>query len=350
MNLYDCKPRMHARFRSGIASLFSRSMAVAGLCLSLLACSDDAREQITEFPVEQELKGEGIAPLNAYPGLYAIAAVGDKYLFTRAKSSHIFWVADGEFRMTDSLAVRGNGSNEFWAPLFMGESGERDAQYYIRFLDRASQKYYEMPLVSHSTARLVDDLSGLEMRSRYIFQLNDTSYIGAFDYDDSRLFTWNVPSNQVVLWDRLHDFRRNDLENQMISQHLAALRPDKERIAVAYFNLPVLDIRKTDGETVVSLTVGEAVDPSDIDLQDPVDYFHTLHATERYIYALYSGVEGRESGKHYVLIFDWDGKPLCRLGIQGAADFTVDEKHNRIIVLNEDDTEFVGTAYQIPDF
>ena len=59
--------------------------------------------------------------------------------------------------------------------------------------------------------------------------------------------------------------------------------------------------------------------------------------------------EVRKTAKSLILVFDWDGNPVCRLRIDASVCFAIDTKNHRIVSINEDDTHFVASEYKLPD-
>lgn len=331
--------------------LLGAYLGVILLTSFLVCCKKQAPEVIVkDFPAEYALHGEGIDSLNRYAGMYMIAVAGDKFVCMR-NSAKFFLVFDSDFHLQKEFLAKGHGHNEFQSPRYCGQYIKEGDKESIFVLERDQQKLFKIPLSGAEDFECVVDMhQHTDLMPSYLFRLSDTVCIGANNLEDNPFFVLNTRNWKAQTFDTAYPFEGNEADVFAQSQNTGTYSPAKSRVAITYFNLPQMDIRSAEGRLLRTIFYKNKVLPSELDSEDLKDYFGWVTSTDNYIYAKYDGDEQKAAeGKTWILVFDWEGAPVCRMEIDASVNFTVDEKNGRLISLNEDDTEFVASAYVLPD-
>lgn len=320
--------------------------------LSFMGCMDDKKgaEVVERFPLEFDLKPVGVDSLNNYPGTYDISVAGDYFVGMR-KADYFFFVLDKDFRLVDEIAPKGHGDGEFMAPLYCGQYIEEDSLGFIYVLERPARKLYKVALDGKTPRKCVLELPlSWELEPAYMFKCGQDSCIGGNSLYDTDFFVIDLSDDKVEKFEPVFAFDGSMAEVADISQNIATYSSSRSRMAVAYFNLPEMDIRTSSGEIIKSVFYKDLMKPEEIDRYEPKEYFLGITSTPRHIYALYVGDDmERKNGKSLVLVFDWDGNPVCRMRIDASMSIAVDEQNGRIISINEDDSQYVGVEYGLPE-
>lgn len=325
----------------------------AVLALATLAgCERQPHEVFVEkFPAEYSLQGKGIDSLNRFAGMYGISLAGDKFVGVR-KSTKFFLVFDKDFHLLNEILPKGHGHNEFMSPRYCGQFEKEGNREYVYVLERDQRKLYKISLSDDKEDHecLVDIPQRLDLDPSYLFRLNDSVCIGTNCVRNNSFVVLNTRNWDLRAFEPTFSFNGNEDEVFVQSQNTGTYSARRARVAVAYFNLPQMDIRSVDGQLLRTVVYERKLSPSEIDSENPKDYFGWVSSTDNYIYAKYDGDEQKAAeSRTWIMVFDWDGAPVCRMEIDASVNFAVDERNGRIISLNEDDTKFVASEYQLPN-
>jgi len=333
---------------------FTGVILCAVFAVAILAgCKRQASQVIVEkFPVEYSLKGKGIDSLNHFAGIYSISVAGDKFVGLR-KSKKFFLVFDEDFHLLNELLANGHGHNEFQSPRYCEQFVKEGNKEFIYVLERNQRKLYKIPLSDTDNEDyecVVNIPLQLGLMPSYLFLLNDSICIGTNNMGNNPFFVLNTRNRELQTYEPTFDFNGNAEEVFMLSQNTGTYSEERGRVAVTYFNLPQMDLRSEDGHLLRTIVYKRKVSPSEINSETLKDYFGWVTSTDNYIYAKYDGDEQKTAeGRTWIMVFDWEGVPICRMEIDASVNFAVDEKNHRLISLNEDDTKFVASEYALPD-
>lgn len=323
------------------------------LALATLAgCDRKPHEVIVEkFPAEYSLRGKGIDSLNRFAGMYGISVAGDKFIGVR-KSTKFFLVFDKDFHPLDEILPKGHGHNEFMSPLYCGQFEQEGNREYVYVLERGQRKLYKISLSDdkEDPECLVDIPLRMDLDPSFLFRLNDSVCIGTNCVRNNPFVVLNTKTWNLRTFEPTFSFNGNEEDLFVQSQNTGTYSAKQGRVSVAYFNLPQMDIRSADGDLLRTVVYERKLSPSEMDCENLKDYFGWVTSSDKYIYAKYDGDERKAAeGRTWIMVFDWEGAPVCRMEIDASVHFAVDEKNGRIISLNEDDTKFVASEYRLPD-
>lgn len=171
--------------------------------------------------------------------------------------------------------------------------------------------------------------------------------IGTDDDLFCKTFLLNTNTGHIIINEHVLDFPSFH-STHMISQNMASIKPDKNMLVTSFFSLPEIDIYSTTRSRLNTLFYKNIVYPEDIKLPQR-DYYEQIHASDKYIYALFKNLENTEQDKysHYIHIYDWDSNPIASLGIDTACDFFVDEAKCEIYTLNFEAEKDILTIYDL---
>lgn len=305
------------------------------------ACSDRKSVYVDKFPRNIELEGHAVEKMNHYPGVMSISAVGDGFL-CRTRGEFFYYIFNADFDSLGTIARRGKGKDEFLAPYYSGQCEGGSA--YV--LDRPKGILFSLNLQGKGQKQLVKLPARHGVEPRFLFKVDDRSYIGSDDNHDNRMFVYRQDEDNVTIFEQ-PPFVDNKSDHQRdLYECLATYNRAKQRVAVSYFNLPVVSIWKADGTLVRAINVDKNYDVKN---RGEELSFTCICSTDNCIYALYGGDRNLSGkGKQAVLVFDWDGNPVAKYTIAAASYFVVDNAEKHIIVINEDDARCIVSRYALP--
>lgn len=305
---------------------------------------------VEEFPSEYDLQATGIDSLNRYPGTYAISMAGDKFIGMR-KADHFFFVLDNDFSFISEISAKGHGNGEFMAPLYCGQYVEESGKEYVYILERPKRKLYKVALDESEENKCVFEVPvSWNIEPSFLFLHGKDSCLGVNNMYSCNFFVADLSQDKAEEQDAVYEFSGTEEDVFNVAQSTASYSAGNSRVAMAYFNLPEIDIRASDGRLVQSVFYESVMKPSEINKYAPRMFFDYVTSTSRHIYALYIGdKEEQDAGKSLILVFDWEGNPVCRLRIDASVCFAIDTKNHRIVSINEDDSRFVASEYRLPD-
>ncbi len=319
--------------------------------LLLVCCKGREDVKLVEgFPSEYDLKATGIDSLNRYPGAYAISMVGDKFIGMR-KADHFFFALNNDFSLISEIAAKGHGNGEFMAPLYCGQHVEESGKEYVYILERPKRKLYKVALDESEQNEYIFEIPmSWNIEPSFLFLHGKDSCLGVNSLHSCNFFVADLSQDEAEEQDAVYEFSGTEEDIFNVAQSTASYSAENSRVAMAYFNLPEIDIRASDGRLIQSVFYEDVMKPSEINPYEPRMFFAYVTSTSRHIYALYIGdEEEQDAGKSLILVFDWDGNPVCRLRIDASVCFAIDTKNHRIVSINEDDTHFVASEYRLPD-
>lgn len=332
-------------------SKISKGILCPFFILLLTCCTEQKNIRIAEqFPLDFDLKANGIDSLNHYPGTYSIAMAGDKYIGKR-KAEHFFFILDEDFSLISEIAAKGHGNGEFMAPLYCGQYAEENGKEYVYILERPERKLYKVALRGNERNECIFEIPlSWNVEPSFFCLHGPDSCLGINNLHNCNFFIANLSQHKAEEQPPLQDFSGTEKEVLNMAQSIASYSAGKSRVAMAYFNLPEIDIRASNGHLIQSVFYKDIMKPSEIDQYDPHMYFADITSTDRHIYALYTGDEKvQQAGKSLVLVFDWDGNPVCRMKIDASVSIAVDTERRQIVSVNEDDSHYVASMYKLPE-
>lgn len=314
-------------------------IVILALALLLGSCSKRVETPyivIEDFPVDSTLSPLPLPQLDELPGIYDISSVGDYYLCTEKKTDYFFTLYDSDFVRICSFARKGKASGEYIAPVYTGQYFKTEDGTRLHIYDRALQKFdiWQIPSDGSdveliSSFRISND-STIEIR--VLYESLDRTFFGVSDIGDCRFFNADSTFSDIKYFDNVLKFRLTHSVHE-ISQTSCALSPGWNRVAIGYYNFPQIDIREPRGNIIRTVFIEKILRPEDVDFQQIRDYCLEIEGDKNYIYALWKepGVAGSTS----LLVFDWNGNPVARYGIDKADSFCVGPD-NSIVAIDYD--------------
>lgn len=302
------------------------------ICAVAVSCSRINTPYIVveDFPTALHLEAVPVPELDSGIGAYDIMSVGEYLLCTQKHSDYFFTLYDSSFNELCHFAGKGRGHHEYLAPAYSGQYSIENNELRLSVMDRALARLDDIVIdlnsfeVEYFPVCSISHNANLSVRSLY--RTVDGGYCGISDDSDCKFFTSDSSFATIDYHDHIMEFPvASDVHS--ISQTVAAMHPDSSKIAVAYFNLPQIDIRNSDGAVVKTIFIGGIMRPQDIEKQAPEDFFLQIRSDERYIYALF---EGKENDT--IMVFDWDGDPVAKYNIGDSTSFAV--FRNLIVTIN----------------
>lgn len=295
----------------------------------LISCTPDKETYVGHFPVEMKLKGEAVVKMKVYPDIVSISYVGDKYL-CRRRGRYFYTLFSAGFDSITSLAPKGHGKDEFLAPLYCGQYGED----HILLLDRPKCTLYRVAITDLRQRQSVAKIpSSFGVEPRFLFQVGKDKYLGADDHKGCPVFTFSS-ADEFIDTKVQPDVLPSGSVDSELCENIAVYSASQRKMAVAYFNLPVLCFRDAEGTIVKTILVDNVSSIQKNGMGG--EYFTCICATPKYVYALYAGSgEIAKKGRQSVMVFDWNGQPKAKYQIDAALYLAVDENDRCLIAINE---------------
>lgn len=311
------------------------------------ACSNDTRI-ISEFPINQKLKGRPIKALDSLYNAYSIIKLDNKYLLTLKGEDKFLCICDNNFHIIKKCLKKGHGNNEWIAPLITGQSTYIKGETYAYVLERDKNKFYAVNINSLSDTRIkIEDFSSKQLYGiSYVYRTEDKKYIGSKLVDLAELFTYDSRNNIT------QPIRISSMESSMfsankfeLSQTLATYSNAQRKLAVAYFSFPIIHILDDNGEYSITLQIEKNIPKyTNKNAIFPHSYLVDICSTKDYIYILYDNPKNKHGMN--ILVISWSGTAVARYDVPQLTCFTVDEDNKKFIGIQEDDTKGVGLEFK----
>ncbi|MFV0588351.1 hypothetical protein [Bacteroides reticulotermitis] len=337
------------------------------MCILILSCqkerpASNASIVVNEFPINLKLTPTIAPEFDEEIGLISISKVGKYILATKAKQDYFFTIFDSEHTKLIDICRKGNGPNEFIAPIYLEQYEVIGGETKIWVLERVTNTFCLINIEQTIKEKelVIDNqydfhkLNKTELR--HLFQINDSIFIGTAQCSESLEFKvtiFNIKNNAVTPKDNFLPFIEDaPAQNYQLTQNWLSLKPDKSAFVSSFSQIPELDLYKISGERYLSLFYKEILTPADLlktDASVERNELGQTYATDSYIYVL--STESKEQGvyEYYILVFNWDGKPIVRLKIAAADSFFVDEESRKIYTVCFEKDEGNVMTYDLPD-
>ncbi|WP_281525463.1 BF3164 family lipoprotein [Alistipes dispar] len=305
---------------------------------------------ITEFPIEQQLKGKPFAIIENNIGIIDVKKAGPYLICKEHKTEYHFTIYDSIHQKTWRWGRNGRGPHEYLAPSYWGLHEKINNGVRIQLLEQALKKLQTIDITCTSdsiAAHVVSTFSipyNLNIDPRILVRKNANTLYGISDFGDCRFFKCDSTFRNIEFLDHVLPFNKNASVHD-IAQSCSGVKPDKEMIAVAYFNLPQLTIYSYKGNVVQTIFIDKIIQPKNINVNDAEEYFLDINVDDHYIYALYDSFDSEQSGQNSILIFDWHGNPIAKYRIPRASRFAIDKLSKQIITVNADQTNSMCSVY-----
>lgn len=304
----------------------------------------------TEFPIEQQLKGKPFAIIENNIGIIDVKKAGPYLICKEHKTEYHFTIYDSIHQKTWRWGRNGRGPHEYLAPSYWGLHEKINNGVRIQLLEQALKKLQTIDITCTSdaiAAHVVSTFSipyNLNIDPRILVRKNANTLYGISDFGDCRFFKCDSTFRNIEFLDHVLPFNKNASVHD-IAQSCSGVKPDKEMIAVAYFNLPQLTIYSYKGNVVQTIFIDKIIQPKNINVNDAEEYFLDINVDDYYIYALYDSFDSEQSGQNSILIFDWHGNPIAKYRIPRASRFAIDKLSKQIITVNADQTNSMCSVY-----
>ncbi len=324
------------------------------LIISLLICGCTKRiatpyHIVEQFPTEQRLEGEPIPQLDDCLGIIDIGTAGSFLICKEHKTTYHFAIYDSVFRKIGHWGRRGRGAGEYLAPIYYGQCEMAAGLVRIFLWERILQELYTVDIIDTTDStglKLSSKFSiprGSKLEPRILVRKDENTFFGVSDWMDCRFFSCDSTFRNPAIASPVFAFD-NPIAHE-ICQSCYGVKPDKTRIAIAYFNMPQIDIRTSDGTIVRTVFWDRIRPPQELDPDNLATYCYKADADDRFVYVLCDDPDSETSGRNSILVFDWDGTPVAKYSILRASSFAVDKQRRRIITVNMNQT---NSLYSIP--
>lgn len=321
------------------------------LVFSLLAsCSSPKKIEtvVSEFPINEDLKGERIdLALPEYlANMFDVA--GDYYVFNAIRSKYCFQIYDKDFNLVDTIIRIGGGPNEIpGGAVYLGQWSGEDTDPSILVYANGNGHLLEFPIRGRHELTAAVSLQGVKgIYPNSVYRAGSDLFYG-LNLGLERgadMFSYNSGTKDVAFSTPAFQFNP-DLSLFYATQQSMAIDTVSRRLCTAYINYPVFDIYDFDFNLVRKVYIGDKIDTESVLSGD--SYPGLIHAGyhKGNILMIYS--ESDEKNRR-LLVFTPDGEPVASYGIGDAMWYAVDDRHDRILTTNYDKELDVVYLMQYP--
>ncbi len=276
---------------------------------------------------------------NKYPGIYAIYTYG-KNLILQSKAEYFFTVIDTAFNEKGQFCRRGNGHNEFIAPMLM------NCVTTPQVIEKTNNSIYSVNpsdnyAITHQQT-LAYDIPNIS----WLHKTKSQAYIGyTLGYGKGTFYC--SKDCDVKSIDSGLSISEALPEYKFLSQSVSACSPDGSIVVSAYFHFPICVIYDSEGNIVANLTFKDyAIDNySDIDILP--ENFRDVCITDKYIYLLHQDNDDDTSTSN-VYRLSYDGQLISHYIIPSAVAIAATENDSTLYAINADDKFTVCNVYSMP--
>lgn len=306
------------------------------------SCSRNAKV-VTKFPVDKKIESRNIAALDTLYTAYAVTKLGNKFVFTVKKKEKFLYIYNEDFTPLGCTLNKGNGNNEWFAPLITGQEISVVRKQYACVLERSNHTLYAVNLNDLNSERVrLTDFKSKELNDiNYAYKTDENSFIGAEQAKQTDLFVYDKSSGKTkIIQPQGIDPAIFAADKFGLSQTISTYNGGHRKLAVAYFSFPLMCVMNSDGSGCTTVQIGKTLPQyKGGDDMDNDSYFLDMCSTQERIYTLYD--DHKSKNEMSILAFDWEGNPVARYRVPRLTSFTVDESGKRFIAIQEDDSDGV---------
>lgn len=313
------------------------------VCLLFASCdprpTTNPHVVVDAFPRTENLDSCTIVQLDSVIGLLSLNRAGDYFLGQLHKNSSVFQLFDADLTPLAQVAVKGHGPNEYLNASYFGQFEGNNAWIW----EMSAQRFSRVNIDGGKFEReKTYDLSELDFSLRNVFHVADNQLIGTTDELECKVVVVNPADGTHSLIDNFMPFSSPRIVDvHGLSQNMCAIKPDRSKMASAFFNLPQIDLYNTTGERYLTLFHKQILRPDDADQELEEEYYLQVCATDKYVYALRAG------GKCSIQVFDWAGAPQAEFFIDAATWFCVEPDDSTLYTINFEDEQTTVRKYEI---
>jgi len=273
------------------------------------------------------LKTETVCCLDSF-GIYnpnSLVCSGDRF-FMQGDGLEVLLELNTFGHTKNVITVKGNGPNELLNITNLSLSGNS-----IILAECNKKKLVELDLTGTSTDLIFTDLPGEYGSFTSVVRSGDL-IIATGLFEPGRYLCYNLANNAVSFFGSYPSesgkVRNPDnllASNVYLSSKLA-ISPDNSHFACVHYNSGTLDINEITNDSIINSRLLAFHYPATVEKRrgddirvaiknDNVNGFFDVTASNKYIYALYSGKTFEDAGVKlsycdYLMVFDWEGNPV----------------------------------------
>ncbi|MFR9531609.1 MAG: BF3164 family lipoprotein [Rikenellaceae bacterium] len=306
-----------------------------------------------------DLKCENINNFDAELGALALFDAGD-YILCQLMNDQYFYAVYSKHNLEKVINIlpKGKGHNEYLAATYTGQFIIENNETKIFILEMALNRYFKVNL----SKTIQTDVLSIE-KEYDIYSYNKASYRSMFLLDDSTLFGVEDERSgcqNVILYPgrnkcnnikSLLDLSSNNPNIHGVVQTMTTKHPTDNLFASTYFSFPRIDFINGKGEMYKTIFYKEYIS-LDQALDSDHDYFDIVASDVNYIYALYNSVDYTQEddslpAKSSVLVFSWQGEPICEYEIDYASNIFIDPLYKKIYAFDNTQGTYIVKRYSI---
>ena len=327
-----------------------------GIVISLFSCAQRSKKHIIirNFPKSYNLKGEHINSFDDV--LFAMSIfTTEKYIVLRKNKSDYFYSIylkkDKSFKL--ELCSKGKGPSEFLAPLYCGQSKDNSFWIFDRATSMFSKIDIEKSIIENKT--VISDKKDLKplikFQLRDVFIIDSTRFLFSEDMADCPYYIYDIKDKKKVKVENNYEFKiPKQTDTHEFLQKMTVYNKTKQKFASAYYCFPVISFSSLSQGTFTSILYGNKdikLNNNNLEKFKDNEYIYDIKSTNDYVYCLYNNSEN-PSDSSSILVFDWNGTPVCKFNLSGKYDqFTIDPSLHKIYAINYKKESNIVTVFNI---
>lgn len=307
---------------------------------------------IDNFPQEIDLQGERINSFDATLGAISIFVTDDYWILQKRKSNYFFDVySKKEGKKVLELGLRGQGPDDFLAPIYVRQFDKNN----LWIFDRANSGFYqinieESVLNNHIVlSKKTYFRSVLDNQARDMFVIDAHRYMYSKDVGNCAYWVYDDKTKQHHAIPNEYEAPIPQEYEYLLSQKMTVYNPQSKQFASIYFSYPKIEFGDVDSGIFKSIGYKKEITSTHENSVQHTDdtYFDAVERTDKYVYCLYND-SGTPGEKSKILVFDWDGNPICLYKLSGYyTEFAVGQDDKTLHALNYEDEKGIVTIFTL---
>jgi len=322
--------------------------------VTIMACNTTPHNHviIQKLPNTQKLHGYSTTKFDNEFGIIALYTTENYYICQSHRTDYHFFIYNKkDTTKIGDLCPKGRGANEFIAPIYLSQYVLENQETKIWILDRATSRFYKINIdksIKENKTYIEKSISIRHYHKNYVrelFQLNDTLFLGTDDQHLCKHFLLNTRDSVIQYLEADTKFAPA-INPFTIFQNVSTYNVNSKQIATSYFCLPKINFINVHSKSMKIIHYKTHINPLKItQKQENEEFFHTICSNPQFVFALYNH-ESNEN-KSSILVFTWEGNPVCEYIIPYATHITFDQTKNTIIAININKEKEIVTLYPL---
>jgi len=282
---------------------------------------------------------------------------------------HIYNKNNGE--LLNSAIHKGRGTNELAANPKFVEFDSTTGTLIIPNISKGVKINCSIEgIVNNEPDAIYEEFSNLNNFVENCFSITENNTLYMYNYspmkkDTANLCRFSIGNAQGDILSKYTEYPHPYEENTFLrwnfynpGNYSLSYSPDKEKFAIGISRGAILETFSVSDNVITPLSVSHFIDPELNETSEEVNYvlgFLDLSATDKYVYAVFDGVNYVIGGSSFydvgqnLVQFDWKGKPLQKInmGVRIEKIYVDDDTNTLYALIKSEDKECALAKYRM---